>query len=131
MNTVKKTKSDSHVCFEFVKPFCTCGKELSARYYELTAQKSFEETMRDIIDQYDMFTAVTTIFQQSKDDMFKTNINNAEQKTRLKFCCNLALKFGRSHPLSLEDSRVGVRKDQPPVSLPGALNRRKAIYWSS
>lgn len=126
MELLKKSsvRSESYVNFEFVKPFCTCGKELSSIFFELTARESFAEIMKEIIKD-DELLVMSTIFQR-KMEHFSTN-----QEDPLKFCCKLSLRFGRSHPLSLEDPREGVRKDHPPISLPGALNRRKSIYWSS
>lgn len=118
--------SDSYVVFEFVKTFCTCGRELSSLFFELTASKLFKETMGEVIDDDDMFDVMSVVFQRNQKSVFEDRTQE-----NIGFCCKLALRFGRSAPLSLEDPREGVRKDQPPVSLPGALQRRKAIYWSA
>lgn len=112
-------ESKSYVNFEIVKPFCTCGKELSSLYFELAGRESFSEVMSEIMSP----NALNSIM-----DMFRSP---SEIPAELKFCCRLALRFGRSFPLSLEDPREGVKKDQPPISLPGALNKRKTIYWSA
>lgn len=111
-------RSNSHVNFEIPKPFCTCGKELSSLFFEFTAKESFKSVMKDIIDDNTMNSII---------EMFR---EPDEIPSDLKFCCKLSLRFGRSYPLSLEDPREGVKKDQPPISLPGALNKRKTIYWS-
>lgn len=119
---IKSVESDSYVCFEIVKPFCTCGRELSSVFFSLTAKSFFNTVMKDIIGEEQIYFLNTMI-------NMKQNIDSCEGES-LKFCCKLALRYGRCHTLSLEDPREGVKKDQPPVSLPGALNKRKSIYWS-
>lgn len=113
-------KSDSYPIFEVTRPFCTCGRELSRDFYELTARDSFDDTMRDICgDKFDIIKDM--VFNQTPSDL---------KSTRYKFCCRLSLSYGRTLPLSLEDLRPSVRRDQPPVTLPGALSKRKTIYWA-
>ena len=120
--------SESYVVFEFVKTFCTCGRELSSLFFELTAAELFQKTMEEVLDENEMYDVMSIVFQRDKESVFDGG--RTAQKD-IGFCCKLALQFGRSLPLSLEDPREGVRKDQPPESLPGALQRRKAIYWSA
>ena len=129
MNTTSVV-SKSYPVFGIVKPFCTCGNELSAYFYELTAADSFREIMGPVLGERTE-SIIQQIFVDPNEAMLLKNYKtDSDKETDLKFCCRMTLRFERSSTLSLEDPREGVRKDHSPVSLAGALNKKKSLFWA-
>lgn len=49
MSATLEIKSDAYPVFETIKPFCTCGNELSSIFYEITASESFDKFMTPLL----------------------------------------------------------------------------------
>lgn len=128
--SVTSVVSKSYPVFGIVKPFCTCGNELSAYFYELTAADSFREIMSSVLGE-NTESVIQQIFVDPSDAVQLKNYKlGTDKEADLKFCCRMTLRFERFTTLSLEDPREGVRKDHSPVSLGGALDKRKSLFWA-
>jgi hypothetical protein len=105
---------------EFTKPVCTCGKELSTAFYQLTAKSHFEK-----------FAYEMDVFETEIQNMGFGDPTQLEAKARLlgfNFCCIMNLRHGIRESIAIipptdQDAR------KYPEGLPGPLSKEKTLSW--
>jgi hypothetical protein len=110
--------SKAFPCFEYPKPLCSCGRELSTAFYFLAAEKSFKE-----------FANTMGESEITERMGFSTNIEEDLRRiTNGKICCLSTLRLGTVSVISVN------KGDDPnrvyPSALPGPTSSNNVLYWA-
>jgi hypothetical protein len=105
---------------EYSRAVCTCGKELSTAFYQLTAKAHFER-----------FAADKEVLETEIENMGfgdHTQLQAKAHSLGFGFCCIMNMRYGIREPVAIipptdQDAR------KYPEGLPGPLSKEKTLSW--